>query len=98
MKLTTNSNLVKMCRQGIESAFIGIISGLILGLIIYYFQFLLTWLSYYPANHMLSEAYNGNYGLIWASAAQPGTMGACFGAIIGAIFGCIMSLKEIAKK
>jgi len=94
MKFTTSRSFVKMCRQGIEGSFLGMISGMVLGVIIYFLQFPLQWLSYNPDFDMMGRG----MGMFWISAAQPGLLGACFGAIIGALFGCILGLKELSKK
>jgi hypothetical protein len=84
-----DSNFVKMCRQGIIGSFLGIIGGLLLGLVIYFLQFPLLWIGGPQENPVWP---------MWQTAAQPGMMGACFGAIIGAVFGCILTIKETPKK
>lgn len=90
MKITHNSNFFKMCRQGLEGAFIGMVGGAILGLLIFYLQYPLMWLG--PS---LPDSF---MPMLIFTPAQPGLSGACFGALIGAIFGCLLSLKEITKK
>ena len=93
MKIENNPNFIRMCRQGIEGAFLGIIGGAILGIIIFYVQYPLAWLSFNPG--MMD---NGRYLFAWVSAAQPGTIGACVGAVIGGVFGCIQALKASPAK
>jgi len=91
MKQITNNGFVKMCRQGILGAFLGIIAGLILGILIYLLQFPLIWinmLTYGDAN------VPGMPTQLWFSVLQPGTLGMSFGAVIGAIFGSISGLKN----
>lgn len=96
MNKVNNSNFVKMVKQGIGGSFFGIISGLILGVAIYFLQFPLLMISGINIPEIMAGDLRGI--LMWPNAAIPGTLGSCFGAIIGGLFGCILSLKEISKK
>jgi tetrahydromethanopterin S-methyltransferase subunit G len=85
---------VNMCKQGIIGSFLGLIFGAILGLLIYWIQFPLLWLSDPSVTgdlHIYSKQ-------LWATAAHPGALGAGVGATIGAIFGAIQGLKSTSKK
>lgn len=94
MNKIIDRNFVNMCKQGIIGAFLGIIFGAILGLIIYWIQFLLLLLT----NPELGIDMEMHRGILWTTASQPGTLGSGFGAIIGSIFGALQSLKSSSKK
>jgi hypothetical protein len=93
MKNITESAFVKMCKQGIIGAILGIIAGILLGTCIYFLQFPLIWISSMDGK---GELIYGN--IMWQNATQPGMLGASVGAVIGAIFGSLFGLKEHGKK
>lgn len=91
MKQITESPFVKMCKQGIIGAILGIIAGILLGTCIYFLQFPLIWISSIDSQ----GTYYGS--AMWQNATQPGMLGASVGAVIGAIFGSIFGLKKYSK-
>lgn len=94
MNKIIDREFVNMCKQGIIGAFLGIIFGAILGVLIYWIQFLLLFLTN-PAFGVNMEMHRGS---LWTTASQPGSLGSGFGAIIGSIFGTLQSLKSSYKK
>lgn len=92
MKQKINPHFVKMCKQGIAGAAMGIVAGFLLGIIIYFLQYPLVWIGM-----LLDGARNPNLWQqpgMWISAVMPGTLGMSFGAIIGGIFGSLYGLKN----
>lgn len=92
MNKIMNQSFVKMSKQGIMGAFLGIIAGLLLGILIYLLQFPLIWISLLGNSY---REFGGNLtGMMFINPIQPGSLGMAFGAIIGAIFGAISGLKN----
>jgi hypothetical protein len=92
MNKIMNQPFVKMCKQGISGALMGIFAGLLLGILIYFLQFPLLLIG------QIGNPYpqmDGNWaGIMFISPVQPGSLGMAFGAIIGAIFGGMYGLKN----
>lgn len=86
-----NNSFVNMAKQGILGAIFGLFAGEILGILIYFIQFLLV----LGTNQVQPGSADM---LFFPSATIPAGLGAGFGAVIGAIFGAISALKENSKK
>jgi uncharacterized membrane protein len=93
MSENSKINFVKMAKQGIMGGLVGIFAGVILGIIIFYLQYLLTWITNPGLPIDLANKHE-----MWPTAAVPGTLGACFGALIGSLFRSILGLRETSRK
>ncbi len=92
MNKIMNQSFVKMSKQGIMGALLGIVAGFILGLLIWFLQFLLFIFSGMMDGAGINQVMQPP--MMWLSAVMPATLGMAFGAIIGAIFGAISGLKN----